>query len=73
MLNGYFDNEVPLDFWKLLALYISSNTLGSICWSIPFGEEQINIMLKQAKDILSWYDDMTNLIPKWYLNENEIY
>ena len=27
MVNGYFDGDVPLEFWKLLALYISSNTL----------------------------------------------
>lgn len=30
IINGYFDNEVPLEFWKLLALYISSNMLSSI-------------------------------------------
>ncbi len=30
MVDGYFDGEVPMAFWKLLALYISSNTLSSI-------------------------------------------
>ena len=27
MIDGYFDGNVPIDFWKLLALYICSNTL----------------------------------------------
>ncbi len=27
MVDGYFDGNVPFDFWKLLGLYISSNTL----------------------------------------------
>ena len=25
MVDGYFDSEVPVEFWRLLALYISSN------------------------------------------------
>lgn len=66
MVNGYFDGEVPLEFWKLLALYISSNTLSSVPWAIPFGQEQVNTMLNQAKEVLSWYDNMRNPIPTWY-------
>ena len=27
IVNGYFDDNVPMGFWRLLALYISSNTL----------------------------------------------
>ena len=66
MVNGYFAGKVPLDFWKLLALYIASNTLGSVPWAIPFGEEQIQVMVEQAKDVLRGYDDMKNPIPTWY-------
>lgn len=66
MVNGYFDNEVPLEFWELLALYISSNTLSSVPWAIPFGEDQINIMLRQAEEVLHWYHNMQNPIPTWY-------
>lgn len=66
IVNGYFDNEVPMDFWKLLALYISSNMLSSIPWAIPFGDGEIKTMLNQAKDVLEWYDNMQNPVPKWY-------
>lgn len=66
MVNGYFDNDVPLDFWKLLALYISSNTLSSIYWAIPFGQDEINTMLNQAQEVLSWYNNMRNPVPMWY-------
>ena len=66
MVNGYFDNAVPMAFWELLALYISSNTLSSLPWAIPFGDEQIQAMLKQANDVLRWYDDMQNTVPTWY-------
>lgn len=66
MVNGYFDNEVPLEFWKLLALYISSNTLSAVYWAIPFGQDEVNTMLNLAKEILAWYDNMRNPMPSWY-------
>ena len=34
LVNGYFDHKVPYEFWRLLALYISSNMLSSIPWAI---------------------------------------
>ena len=69
MVDGYFDGDVPMDFWKLLALYISSNTLSSLYWAIPFGQDEVNTMLDQAKDVLSWYDTMQNPVPTWYSKE----
>ena len=66
MVDGYFDNDVPTAFWELLALYICSNTLSSLPWAIPFGEDEIKVMINQANDILSWYDNFTNPIPSWY-------
>ena len=66
MVDGYFEGGVPIEFWGLLALYISSNTLSSIYWAIPFGEKEIATMLNQAKEILEWYDGMNRVIPAWY-------
>ena len=66
MVDGYFGGEVPTLFWRLLALYIASNTLSSVYWAIPFGEEEIQTMLKQAQNVLRWYDDMRNIVPTWY-------
>ena len=72
MVNGYFENNVPLEFWKLLALYISSNTLSSVPWAIPFGEEQIGVMVNQAKEVLEWYENMKNPVPAWYKGDLEL-
>ena len=66
MVDGYFGGEVPMEFWKLLALYICSNTLGSLPWAIPFGETEIAVMRDQQKQVLGWYDNMTNPVPAWY-------
>ena len=65
-VDGYFDGEVPELFWRLLCLYIASNTLSSLYWAIPFGEGEIQTMKKQAADVLRWYENMTNPVPAWY-------
>ena len=66
MVDGYFCGNVPMDFWKLLALYISSNTLSSLPWAIPFGMEEIQVMRNQAAQVLQWYDGMRQVVPAWY-------
>ena len=67
MVDGYFDGHVPMEFWKLLALYISSNTLSSLPWAISFGEQEIQVMRDQAAQVLDWYDNMKTVVPKWYV------
>ena len=66
MVNGYFNDQIPLVFWKLLALYCCNNIIGSLPWAIPFGEEEIQVMRNQARTLLEWYDNMTKVIPSWY-------
>jgi aminoglycoside phosphotransferase (APT) family kinase protein len=75
-VDGYFgvdgNTAVPMEFWRLLALYISSNMLSSIPWAIPFGEGEIQTMLRQAKDVLAWYDHMKLISPVWYSSNRQI-
>ena len=66
MVDGYFGGSVPEYFWRLLALYASSNALGSLPWAIPFGEKEISVMIDQSSQILGWYENMTKIIPSWY-------
>ncbi len=65
-INGYFESDVPEEFWRIFALYISCGILSSLPWAIPFGEEQIQVMVNQAKKVLSWFDNMRKPIPTWY-------
>lgn len=66
IIDGYFNGEVPMDFWQLLALYIATNTLSSLPWAIPFGEKEISVMRNQCDDVLRWYNDMREPVPAWY-------
>lgn len=67
-INGYFGGRPPIEFFRLLAFYISSNTLSSIYWAISFGEKEITTMKNQTRDVLSWFDGMNNPVPTWYLD-----
>lgn len=71
MVDGYFNSSVPPLFWKLLALYIGSNTLSSVSWAIAYGEEETRTMLQQARDVLEWYDHFQNSLPTWYSQSKE--
>ena len=66
MVDGYFDGPVPLEFWKLMALYVCSDTIGAFAWAVSFGERELQAMQKRASDVLRWYDTMRNPIPIWY-------
>jgi serine/threonine-protein kinase len=65
-IDGYFEGMPPIEFFRLLALYIASNTLSSIYWAIPFGQGEIDTMMKQAKNVLDWFDGMNDPVPEWY-------
>lgn len=66
MVDGYFDGRVPDEFWRLLALYIAGNQLSSVAWAVPFGQKEIDVMLRQVQDVLAWYDGMRRTVPRWY-------
>lgn len=70
-VDGYFDENIPDEFFGLMALYVTSNTLSSLPWAIPFGDEEVLIMRNQAKNILQDYDNFQCIIPKWYLETKE--
>ncbi|MDD4493640.1 MAG: GrpB family protein [Eubacteriales bacterium] len=77
-LCGYFGGspphglEPPIEFFKLLAFYISSNTLSSIYWALDFDNIELETMMNQAKDVLSWYDNMESVVPTWYKKNIEL-
>lgn len=73
IVNGYFDNAVPQKFWKLLALYTCINGIASVPWAVRFGEEEIQVMLRQTREVYEWYNGMTNEIPSWYIGVPELW
>jgi len=65
-VNGYFGGTPLLEFFKLIALYIASSTLSSIYWAIPYGQREIDVMMRQSQQVLGWLEGMRSPVPMWY-------
>ena len=68
-INGYFDNEVPEKFFRLLAFYMAVNSLASIPWALKFGNQEIKIMMNNINYMLDTYDNFESYIPNWYIEK----
>lgn len=66
MVNGYFDGEVPMEFWRLQTLYISSDILAAIPESTFYGDDAVEYVFAQAREVIGWYGHMRNPVPSWY-------
>lgn len=71
MLDGYFEGNIPSDFWQLLALYVATNCLASLPWAYQVDPLQVPVMREQAKAILSCYRRMQVTVPSWYQGFSE--
>ncbi|MCL2775346.1 MAG: phosphotransferase [Oscillospiraceae bacterium] len=68
-VNGYFEGEPPLEFFKLLAFYISGGSLAHVLGAVTWGQHEIDVALNLASNVLKWYDNMNNPVPTWYLRD----
>ncbi len=65
-IDAYFDDNVPGDFWEILAVYVAHASLYSIKWAEKFGQKDINNMVKICNKSLRHYDHFQRMIPSWY-------
>ena len=65
-LNGYFGGVPEEAFFRLLKLYVASNQLSSIPWAIPFGPQEVDVMVRQTREVVAWYDGFREMVPRWY-------
>ncbi|WP_238597970.1 aminoglycoside phosphotransferase family protein [Streptococcus suis] len=66
-VDAYFDGAIPEEFWKLMALYVTVNSLGALSWAEQVDSEQIPLMKLQAQKISEWYEYFNHHLPRWYM------
>lgn len=66
VLNGYFDKNIPNDFWLKYAVLTAYNCLTLSLWANNKGFSEILKVNKIVENILKEYDNFNNLIPNWY-------
>ena len=69
-IEAYFDDAIPADFWRALAVYVAHASLYSIKWAEKFGQKDIDGMVKRCKAAFVDYDGFKSYIPKWYRDKS---
>lgn len=65
-IQAYFDDEIPEDFWSILAVYVAHASLFSIKWAEKFEQKDIDAMVERCMVAFEDYDFFRRTIPVWY-------
>ena len=66
LINGYFNNNIPKDFFEILKFYTTEALLGHLAWAYTFGEEEIKTAYIVYNKTMEWYDDYKLTVPTWF-------
>jgi serine/threonine-protein kinase len=70
-IDGYFDSTVPEEFWRMLALYLSTSAITSIVWAKYVAPDCLDSIMELNRNVVKWYDKMKQVIPTWYREYKE--
>lgn len=68
VIDGYFNNNIPNDFWKFLKIISVCTMIQMSSWSI--NRDNKDYIFSVEKHLLKAYSDDSNNIPKWYKAHN---
>lgn len=73
-IDGYFNNQVPKDFFLATAFYTVRNTISSIPWTLIYGksEKEMEDNFKRIDKLYHDYNGFKSFEPKWYTNFHRI-
>jgi len=70
-IDSYFEENIPKEFWTLLALYLTVNSLGALSWAEKVDSAQVPLMKEQAELLGQWFGGYKKIIPTWYSKMNK--
>ena len=66
LINGYFNNKIPEDFFKILKYYSVESLISQLPWSVQFGDEDIKTAYKVYDAMIKWWGNFNLDVPTWY-------
>ncbi|MGM0835716.1 MAG: aminoglycoside phosphotransferase family protein [Bacillota bacterium] len=72
-IKGYFNNDVPEDFWMLYSIYAAMVIFSSVVWSLRFVPDQINEMIERLHNILEDHKEFELIMPNRYEPQTALY
>ena len=71
-IDSYFNDDVPEDFWTANAVYVAQASLFSIKWAEKFGQDEIDGMVRRARNSMTNFNDFKKTVPKWYSDRSDM-
>ncbi|MEI4770052.1 aminoglycoside phosphotransferase family protein [Psychrobacillus sp. FJAT-51614] len=65
-IHGYFDHQIPEEFWRLYSIYVAMVVFSSVVWSIKKSPEQLDKMIERIYVMLEDHKNFELLTPTWY-------
>ncbi|MFE6798613.1 aminoglycoside phosphotransferase family protein [Paenibacillus chitinolyticus] len=66
-VDGYFNNEPPVQFWDVLAVYAAHSALCLINWAEKFNNrDEVSQMQQRCLQTFRDYDYFQTSVPHWY-------
>ncbi|WP_323679441.1 aminoglycoside phosphotransferase family protein [Exiguobacterium indicum] len=66
MIEGYFENEVPSDFWRMYSLYMAMVVFSALVWAKRFDADGLEAMQRRVQRIIQDHAGFQRDIPLWY-------
>lgn len=65
-IDGYFNGQVPGEFFRITAVYVAINILFSTLWSSKIGPEELRRDLQRINMVYYDYQGFSKIVPSWY-------
>jgi aminoglycoside phosphotransferase (APT) family kinase protein len=65
-LHGYFEQNIPSNFWRLHTVYMGMSIFASIVWSLKQSPSLLSSMLGNLQQIVEDHNSFTKTVPRWY-------
>ncbi|WP_313799905.1 aminoglycoside phosphotransferase family protein [Cytobacillus sp.] len=65
-INGYFNEEIPENFWTLYSIYLGMSIFSAIVWTIKVSPETLNEMIERCYQILEDHKNFEIIKPIWF-------
>lgn len=65
-INGYFEGNIPGDFFSLMALYTAADTIRRICEAYNCDRKALDETISAAEKTVREYNGFEGNVPTWY-------
>lgn len=64
-LKGYFNDNIPVEFWRRIKLFLAYSSFYSILWAEGISKEEVTAMIRRKNMVYSDFIESPLESPKW--------